>query len=144
MRQSRHPFVISSSRPPRSVVLYHLAILSLLTPLSIIMATESSSPVTRIACFRFRPNVSAEEKGGRTSAFLDLYAQHPELLLVPPKGGRPLNTPLDLTNVKREKDWDTGFVVVFKVHRTKGKFGCSVSTADWRRMTMRGRSLMWT
>jgi hypothetical protein len=62
---------------------------------------STSEPVTRIACF--------------TSAFLDLYAQHPELIVASPKGGRPLNTPLDLTNVKRDKEWDTGFVVVFKV-----------------------------
>lgn len=77
--------------------------------------TLKDSPVTRIACFRFKPNVTAEQKGGRTNAFLDLYAQHPELLVAPPKGGRPLNTPLDLTNVKRDDVWDTGFVVVFKV-----------------------------
>jgi hypothetical protein len=88
------------------------------------MATDSNStqpPITRIACFRFRPNVTAEEKGGRTSAFLDLYAQHPELLLVPPKGGRPLSTPLELTNVKREEKWDTGFIVVFKVCKRKDR-----------------------
>jgi hypothetical protein len=37
------------------------------------------------------------------------------LLVAPPRGGRPLNTPLELTNVKRDEEWDTGFVVVFKV-----------------------------
>jgi hypothetical protein len=78
-------------------------------------STNAAVPVTRIACFKFRPNVTSEQKGGRTSAFLDLYAQHPDLLLVPPRGGQPLNTPLDLTNVKRDKEWDTGFIVVFKV-----------------------------
>jgi hypothetical protein len=77
--------------------------------------TPTTSPVTRIATFRFRPNVTAEQKGDRTSAFLALYAEHPELLLEGPKGGRPLNTPLNLTDVKRESMWDTGFVVVFKV-----------------------------
>ncbi|KAF2852249.1 hypothetical protein T440DRAFT_393049 [Plenodomus tracheiphilus IPT5] len=71
-------------------------------------------PITRIACFRFHPNVTAEQKAGRTSAFLDLYAQHTDLTLGSPKGGRPLNTPLALTNVKRDSEWDTGFVVVFK------------------------------
>jgi hypothetical protein len=76
---------------------------------------SNNPPVTRIASFKFHPNVTAEQKGGRTSAFLDLYAQHPELLVAPPRGGRPLNTPLDLTNVKRDKEWDTGFIVVFKV-----------------------------
>ncbi|KAF1942752.1 hypothetical protein EJ02DRAFT_443867 [Clathrospora elynae] len=76
--------------------------------------TTTSPPVTRIACFRFKPNVTAEQKGGRTAAFLDLYAEHPELLVEGPKGGRPLDTPLNLTNVKREDAWDTGFVVVFK------------------------------
>jgi hypothetical protein len=80
--------------------------------------TDASSPVTRIATFRFRPNVTAEQKGGRTSAFLALYAEHPELLLEGPKGGRPLDTPLNLTNVKRESAWDTGFVVVFKVRKS--------------------------
>lgn len=76
---------------------------------------STDSPVTRIACFKFYPNVTAAQKAGRTSAFLDLYAQHQDLILSMPKGGRPLNTPLALTNVKREKEWDTGFVVVFKV-----------------------------
>jgi hypothetical protein len=71
--------------------------------------------VTRIATFRFHPNVTAAQKGDRAAAFLALYAEHPELLVNGPKGGRPLNTPLNLTNVKRESVWDTGFVVVFKV-----------------------------
>ena len=79
------------------------------------MATLSPQPVTRIACFKFRANVTSEQKAGRTSAFLDLYAQHPELTLGQPRGGRPLNTPLNLTNVKRDKEWETGFIVVFKV-----------------------------
>ena len=77
--------------------------------------STDSSPVTRIATFRFHPNVTAEQKGDRASAFLALYAEHPELLVEGPKGGRPLNTPLNLTNVKRESVWDLGFVVVFKV-----------------------------
>jgi len=96
--------------------------LSVLLPLLtiIVMAspapeTTTVSPVTRIACFRFHHNVTAVQKAGRTSAFLDLYAQHPELLISGPKGGRPLDTPLNLTNVKRESEWDTGFIVVFKV-----------------------------
>lgn len=75
----------------------------------------ASLPVTRIACFRFHPNVTDSQKAGRTSAFLALYAEHPELITSGPTGGRPLNTPLNLTNVKRDKEWDTGFVVVFKV-----------------------------
>ncbi|KAH7400890.1 hypothetical protein DE146DRAFT_755333 [Phaeosphaeria sp. MPI-PUGE-AT-0046c] len=87
------------------------------------MATDcTDTPVTRIACFKFHPNVTAEQKGGRTSAFLDLYAEHPELLVALPKGGRPLNTPLDLTNVKRDKEWDTGFVVVFKSDEARKEF----------------------
>jgi hypothetical protein len=32
-----------------------------------------------------------------------------------PKGGKPLNTPLNLTNVKRDSVWDMGFTVTFKV-----------------------------
>lgn len=98
-------------------MLFHiLKALPLFALLPLTMATKcTDTPVTRIACFKFRPNVSAEEKGGRTTAFLDLYAEYPELLAAPPKGGRPLNTPLDLTNVKRDKEWDTGFIVVFKV-----------------------------
>jgi hypothetical protein len=88
--------------------------------LTFTMATSAStsitpSPVTRIATFRFHPNVTAAQKGDRAAAFLALYAEHPELLVDGPKGGRPLNTPLNLTNVKREGVWDTGFVVVFKV-----------------------------
>lgn len=86
------------------------------------MAEPTGTPVTRIACFKFHPNVTSEQKAGRTSAFLDLYAQHSELILSGPKGGRPLNTPLDLTNVKRDKDWDTGFVVVFKVRDWHTRF----------------------
>jgi hypothetical protein len=104
------------------------------------MSTSTSTPVTRIACFKFYPNVTAEQKGGRTSAFLDLYAQHPELLVIPPRGGRPLNTPLDLTNVKRDKEWDTGFIVVFKVCSPRSK---SVWRTDHGRRVMKhGRRLM--
>lgn len=47
--------------------------------------------------------------------FLALYDEHPELLLEKPKGGRPLDTPLDLTDAKRDIVWAMGFVVVFKV-----------------------------
>jgi hypothetical protein len=72
------------------------------------------APVTRIATFRFHPHVTAAQKADRARAFLGLYAQHPELILEKPKGGRPLDTPLELTGVKREKEWDLGFVVVFK------------------------------
>ena len=79
------------------------------------MKEGDNVPVTRIACFKFLPTVPPEQKGDRTSAFLALYAQHKELILEMPRGGRPLNTPLNLTNVKREKEWDTGFVVKFKV-----------------------------
>ncbi|KAH7401690.1 hypothetical protein BKA66DRAFT_565301 [Pyrenochaeta sp. MPI-SDFR-AT-0127] len=86
------------------------------------MAESTSTPVTRIACFKFHPNVTSEQKAGRTSAFLDLYAQHSQLILNEPKGGRPLNTPLDLTNVKREKGWDTGFIVVFKSDEARKEF----------------------
>jgi hypothetical protein len=106
-----------SSRICACPTLRTCAFLSLPPVFSIMSTSNALSPVTRIACFKFNHNVTAEQKGGRTSAFLDLYAQHPELLLVPPKGGRPLSTPLDLTNVKREKEWDTGFIVVFKVYR---------------------------
>lgn len=81
------------------------------------MTDPSSLRVTRIACFRFRQSVTAEQKGDRTRAFLNLYAQHKELLEGMPKGGKPLNTPLNLTNVKRDSVWDTGFVVTFKVRR---------------------------
>jgi hypothetical protein len=98
---------------------------SLLTPfffISTMASTCSSPPVTRIASFRFHANVTASQKGDRTAAFLDLYAEHPELLLEPPKGGRPLDTPLNLTGVKRESVWDTGFVVVFKDEAARQKF----------------------
>lgn len=79
------------------------------------MATSYTPTVTRIACFRFKENVTAEQKGDRARAFLDLYAQHQDLILGMPKGGKPLNTPLNLTNVKRDSIWDTGFIVTFKV-----------------------------
>ncbi|KAI4644668.1 uncharacterized protein J4E78_009487 [Alternaria triticimaculans] len=104
------------------------AFLAILTPVaSFAMSTltpnsTDSAPVTRIATFRFLPNVTAEQKGDRASAFLALYAEHPELLVEGPKGGRPLNTPLNLTNVKRESVWDLGFVVVFKDEASRQVF----------------------
>lgn len=82
---------------------------------NIAMATSYTPTVTRIACFRFKENVTAEQKGDRARAFLNLYAQHQDLILGMPKGGKPLNTPLNLTNVKRDSIWDTGFTVTFKV-----------------------------
>lgn len=81
---------------------------------TLIMAARSAT-VTRIACFRFKENVTPEQKGDRARAFLNLYAQHQDLILGMPKGGKPLNTPLNLTNVKRDSVWDTGFIVTFKV-----------------------------
>jgi hypothetical protein len=101
--------------------------------------SSDASPVTRIATFRFHPNVTAEQKGDRASAFLALYAEHPELLVEQPKGGKPLNTPLNLTNVKRESVWDMGFVVMFKV--------CSCQWEEMRmlmtsRMKLPDRSLI--
>ena len=102
------------------------------------MSELSMVAVTRIACFRFRAHVTGEEKGERTRAcktsptlgslvavhdycalrligvVLALYEQHEHLLAEKPRGGRPMDTPLKLTNVKREKVWDTGFVVKFK------------------------------
>lgn len=86
---------------------------------------SSSSPnITRIACFRFKPSVTPEQKADRAKAFLGLYAQHQDLIISMPVGGRPLDTPLDLTNVKRDSVWDMGFTVTFKVraaiHRNRG------------------------
>lgn len=81
---------------------------------TLIMSTQSAT-VTRIACFRFKENVTAEQKGDRARAFLNLYEQHQDLICGMPKGGKPLNTPLNLTNVKRDSVWDTGFTVTFKV-----------------------------
>ena len=81
------------------------------------MVELSADPVTRIACFKFLPTVTPEQKGNRTRAFLDLYAQHTDLILGMPKGGKPLHTPLALTDVKRESGWDAGFIVTFKVSR---------------------------
>ena len=78
-------------------------------------STTPDGPVTRIATFRFHPHVTATQKADRASAFLALYAKHPELVYEEPKGGKPLETPLELTGVKRDKVWDMGFVVVFKV-----------------------------
>ncbi|KAH7135948.1 hypothetical protein B0J11DRAFT_576503 [Dendryphion nanum] len=82
----------------------------------------SCQPVTRIATFKFHPSVSAAQKGDRTRAFLALYAEHSDLILGPPKGGKPLNTPLELTDVKRESGWDAGFIVVFKSDAARKKF----------------------
>ena len=76
---------------------------------------KRSGQVTRVATFRFHASVTAAQKADRASAFLSLYAQHPELIFKGPMGGKPLNTPLALTGVKRETDWDMGFIVVFNV-----------------------------
>lgn len=81
---------------------------------TLIMASQSPT-VTRIACFRFKEDVTPEQKGDRARAFLNLYEQHQDLICGMPKGGKPLNTPLNLTNVKRDSVWDTGFTVTFKV-----------------------------
>jgi hypothetical protein len=121
---------------------FHLSvIISFLQLPHLIMTTPCETPVTRIACFRFHPNVTAEQKGGRTRAFLDLYALNPALLVAQPIGGRPLNTSLNLTNVKRDAVWDTGFVVVFKVSLNKEqRRGRPVVTNN--RATMRERNLI--
>ena len=79
------------------------------------LAATPSGPVTRIATFQFHPHVTADQKADRARAFLALYERHPELILEKPKGGRPLDTPLELIGVKREKEWDLGFIVVFMV-----------------------------
>lgn len=79
------------------------------------LTTTPSGPVTRIATFRFHQHVTPAQKADRASAFLKLYERHLKLLLEKPRGGRPLDTPLELTGVKREMGWDLGFVVVFKV-----------------------------
>ena len=83
----------------------------------ITMASSEScpTPVTRIATFRFKENVTAEQKGDRARAFRGLYEAHQELLVGMTKGGKPLETPLELTNVKRDSLWDMGFTVTFKV-----------------------------
>lgn len=84
---------------------------------AVAMAASSYQPttVTRVATFRFKEDVTAEQKGDRARAFLGLYEAHQELLVGMPKGGKPLNTPLNLTNVKRDSIWDMGFTVTFKV-----------------------------
>jgi hypothetical protein len=83
---------------------------------AVAMASQSySTPVTRIATFRFKESVTPEQKGDRARAFLGLYEAHQDLLVGMPKGGKPLNTPLNLTNVKRDSVWDMGFTVTFKV-----------------------------
>ncbi|RMY85940.1 hypothetical protein D0862_11050, partial [Hortaea werneckii] len=76
--------------------------------------TTTHKPVTRIACFRFKTSVTPEQKGDRARAFLGLYRQHQDLIVAMPVGGKPLNTPLNLTNVKRDSVWDLGFIVSFK------------------------------
>jgi hypothetical protein len=92
----------------------HFVLTLLLTFITLTMATHPKT-VTRVACFRFKSTVTAEQKSDRARAFLNLYEQHQDLILSMPKGGKPLNTPLNLTNVKRDSVWDTGFVVTFKV-----------------------------
>ncbi|GAB1726026.1 hypothetical protein NU195Hw_Modified_23t1 [Hortaea werneckii] len=85
------------------------------------MAT-SAKPVTRIACFRFKSSVTPEQKGDRARAFLGLYRQHRDLIIAMPVGGKPLNTPLNLTNVKRDSVWDLGFIVSFRSEEARQQF----------------------
>ena len=87
----------------------------IIVSLATLTMTSQSATVTRIACFRFKENVTPDQKGDRARAFLNLYEQHQDLICGMPKGGKPLNTPLNLTNVKRDSVWDTGFTVTFKV-----------------------------
>lgn len=105
------------------------SLITLLFP-TFIMASSYTPTVTRIACFRFKENVTAEQKGDRARAFLNLYKQHQDLILGLPKGGKPLNTPLNLTNVKRDSVWDTGFTVTFKVSRLHGRVGIAQYGSD--------------
>ncbi|PSN59398.1 hypothetical protein BS50DRAFT_605230 [Corynespora cassiicola Philippines] len=91
------------------------------------MASSNPKPVTRIACFKFRTTVTPEQKGDRTRSFLELYEKHPELVLGMPRGGKPLHTPLDLTDVKRESGWDTGFIVKFKDEAARRQFDAEPS-----------------
>lgn len=88
---------------------------SILFAVAAMASYSTPTPVTRIACFRFKEDVTAEQKGDRARAFLGLYEAHQDLLVGMPRGGKPLNTPLNLTNVKRDSVWDTGFTVTFKV-----------------------------
>ncbi|RMY56369.1 hypothetical protein D0864_13653 [Hortaea werneckii] len=83
---------------------------------------SSATPVTRIACFRFKSSVTPEQKGDRARAFLGLYRQHRDLIIATPVGGKPLNTPLNLTNVKRDSVWDLGFIVSFKSEEARQQF----------------------
>jgi hypothetical protein len=91
--------------------------LSLITPILFAFTAMSScpTPVTRIATFRFKDSVTPEQKGDRARAFLALYEAHQDLLVGMPRGGKPLETPLELTDVKRDSLWDMGFTVIFKV-----------------------------
>jgi hypothetical protein len=86
------------------------------------LTTTPSGPVTRVATFRFHPHVTPAQKADRARAFLALYERHPELILEKPRGGGPLDTPLELTGVKREKEWDLGFVVVFRDEAARRAF----------------------
>jgi hypothetical protein len=86
------------------------------------LTTTPSGPVTRVATFRFHPHVTPAQKADRARAFLALYERHPELILEKPRGGRPLDTPLELTGVKREKEWDLGFIVVFRDEAARRAF----------------------
>lgn len=82
---------------------------------TITMSNPSPKRITRIATFRFKPTTTPEQKADRAKAFLALYKEHQDLIVALPVGGRPLETPLDLTNVKRDSVWDMGFTVTFKV-----------------------------
>jgi hypothetical protein len=103
---------------------------------------STSKPVTRIATFRFKESVTPEQKGDRARAFLGLYEAHQDLLVGMPKGGKPLNTPLNLTNVKRDSVWDMGFTVTFKVNFIFEWNGMECELMRFCRVRRRGWSLI--
>jgi hypothetical protein len=103
---------------------------------------STSKSVTRIATFRFKESVTPEQKGDRARAFLGLYEAHQDLLVGMPKGGKPLNTPLNLTNVKRDSVWDMGFTVTFKVNFIFEWNGMECELMRFCRVRRRGWSLI--
>ncbi|KAF2020732.1 hypothetical protein BU24DRAFT_487290 [Aaosphaeria arxii CBS 175.79] len=101
-------------------------------------ASANSTQPTRIALFKFLPSTTSSQKHDRATAFLALYSQHEDLIVSPPRGGKPLNTPLELTNVSRVDGWDFGFVVRFRSEAARKEFDSDpghdeLKTSCWRK-----------
>lgn len=113
---------------------------------STLPAHGCSSPVTRVAIFKFKSHVSASQKADRAHAFLGLCGAHRDLLVDMPRGGKSLGRSVMLKDPSQEtvnirgSESDFGFIVEFKARRYL-LLGCDC-LLNLRRMLKRGTFLI--